>query len=218
VSGTPSTLAALRSLLAARFPEKSRQPGGGVPTGVRAIDDALGGGLPGGRLTEVVSAKPSSGGQTLLTQLLVNSRAARRRVALVDAADGFAPETVPPDALRHLVWVRCQNVAQALAAADVLVRDGNFSVVILDARGCDERELRRTPASGWYRLQRATEISTVAVLVQTTCPVVPAVPARLVLHTPQILGCQRLARDTLATQLIVEITRGHADTAEERAG
>jgi hypothetical protein len=208
----------LRSLLAARFPEKSRQPGSGVPTGVRAIDDALGGGLPGGRLTEVVSAEPSSGGQTLLAQLLVNTRVTRQRVALVDAADGFALESVPSDALRHLVWVRCQNAAQALAAADVLVRDGNFAVVILDMRGCDERELRRTPATGWYRLQRATEISTVAVLVQSTCGLVPAVPARLVLHSAQALGSRRVARDTLATRLVVKITRGHAEKAEERTG
>jgi hypothetical protein len=208
----------LRSLLAARFPEKSRPSGCGVPSGVRAIDDALGGGLPGGRLTEVVSAKPSSGGQTMLAQLLVNTRITRQRVALVDAADGFVPESVPSDALRHLVWVRGQSAAQALAAADVLVRDGNFAVVILDVRGCDERELRRTPATGWYRLQRATEMSTVAVLVQTTCAIVPAVPARFVLRSVQALGSRRVARDILATQLVVEIARGQADAAEERTG
>ena len=189
-----------------------------MSSGVRAIDDALGGGFPGGRLTEVVSAKPTSGGQTLLAQLLVSTRVTRQRVALVDAADGFAPESVPPDALRHLVWVRCQNAGQALAAADVLVRDGNFAVVILDVRGCDERELLRTPATGWYRLQRAAGTSTVAVLVQTTCALVPAVPVRLVLRSAQALGSRRVARDILATQLVVEIARGHADAAEERAG
>jgi hypothetical protein len=208
----------LRSLLAARFPEKSRRPGGGVPTGVRAIDDALGGGLPGGRLTEVVSAEPSSGGQTLITQLLLNTRLTRQRVALVDAVDGFAPESVPPDALRHLLWVRCREGTQALAAADVLVRDGNFAVVILDVRGCDERALRRTPATGWYRLQRAIEMSTVALLVQTTCALVPTVPIRFVLRSAQTLDCRRLARDILATRLAVEITRGRVDVAEERAG
>ena len=218
VPESPVTLSALRSLLAARFPEKPRQPGCGVSTGVTAVDEALGGGLPGGRLTEVVSAEPSSGGQTLLAQLLVSTRVARRRVALVDGADGFAPESVPPDALRHLVWVRCQNVAQALASADVLVRDGNFAVVALDLRGCDHRELRRTPATIWYRLHRAAETSGVAVLVQTTYPLVPAVAARLVLRSTQALSSRRMAREVLAAQLVVEVARGHPDLAEERTG
>ena len=39
----PARLAALRTLLAARFPEKTRGRGCGVPTGVASIDEALGG-------------------------------------------------------------------------------------------------------------------------------------------------------------------------------
>jgi hypothetical protein len=39
-----------------------------------------------------------------------------------------------------------------------------------------------------------------------------------VLGSAQALGSQRVARDAIATQLVVEITRGHADAAEERAG
>lgn len=183
MSGSSSALSALRSLLAARFPERTRPAGYGVPTGIPAIDDAFGGGLPAGQLTEVVSDEPSSGGQTLLAQLLANTRVMRRRMALVDGDDGFAPESVPPDSLRHLVWIRCREVAQALASADVLVRDGNFAVVVMDLRGCEEHALRRTPASTWYRLHRATEASAVAVLVQTTFALVPAVPARLVLRS-----------------------------------
>ena len=135
----PVNLAGLRALLAGRFPEKARRSDHGVPTGVPAVDDALGGGLPAGRLTELVSAAPSSGGQTVLARLLVATRAARVRVALVDGADGFAPEAVPADALRHLVWVRGRDLADAMAAADLLVRDGNYAVLVLDLRGCAAR-------------------------------------------------------------------------------
>ena len=170
MSGSASTLSALRSLLAARFPEKNRRPAGCVPTGVAAVDEALGGGLPVGRLTEVVSAVASSGGQTLLTRLIEETRVARRRIALVDGADGFAPESVSADALRHVVWVRGQDLAQALASADVLVRDGNFAVVVVDLRGCDERALRKTPSATWHRLHRATEAGATAVLVVGDLP------------------------------------------------
>lgn len=150
-----------------------------VPTGIGRIDRALNGGLRAGLLTELVSAAPSSGGQSVLTGLLAATRAARGRVALIDGADGFEPAAVPPDHLRHLVWVRCEKTEQAFAAADILVRDGNYAAVVVDLRGLDEQSLRRTPAGVWYRLQRATEGGSAAVLVQTEFPLVPAVPWRL---------------------------------------
>jgi hypothetical protein len=214
----PTTLAALRSLLAARFPEKPRRLVGAIPTGVAAVDKALAGGLPVGRLTELVSTAPSSGGQTVLTHLLASTRSARQRVALVDGADGFAPGTVPPDVLRHLVWVRCRTPAEALAAADLLVRDGNYAVIALDLRGLAERALRKQPATAWYRLQRAAEGGAAAVLVLTPHPLVPAVPWRLVLRTPLTIEHVRTPREVLAARLAVETDRGHAAAQEELAG
>src|SRR5580658_2921995 len=170
---SPTPLAALRSLLIARFPEKTRQTSGVVATGVRAIDDALGGGLPAGRMTELVSPAPGTGGQTVLAQLLCATRGARQRLALIDGGDGFVPADGPPDALRHLVWVRGRTAAEALAAA-----------VVLDLRGLPERALWKTPATLWHRLRCATEGGPVAVLVQSPAPLVPAVPWRLVLGLP----------------------------------
>jgi hypothetical protein len=218
VAPPSQTVSALRSLLAARFPERARRPGGGVPAAVRPIDDALGGGLPAGRLTELVSAVPSGGGQTVVARLLAATQAARQRMALIDGADGFAPESVPAGALRHLVWVRCRAPGQAFAAADLLVRDGNYAVVVLDLRGCAERALRRTPAAAWYRLQRAAECGTVAVLVQTTSPLVPAVPWRLVLDTPLSLADAGEPREAVADRLSVRTERSHAQAMEVLAG
>jgi hypothetical protein len=218
VAQAPSKITALRSLLSARFPEKARKPGGGVRTGVPAVDEALGGGLPPGKLTELVSAAPSSGGQTILVRLLAATRAARQRVALVDAGDGFAPESVPADALRHLVWVRSRTLAAALSAADVLVRDGNYAVVAIDVRGVPAATLRRSPAAGWYRLQRTAECGTAAVLVQTPFELVPAVPWRLVLRSPRGLADAGLSQQVLASRLEIETVRGHGTAAEEGAG
>jgi hypothetical protein len=184
VSGPPQTVSALRSLLAARFPEKApeggRRGGGGH---ARSLDEALGGGLPAGRLTELVSAVPSSRRPDGRRPA---SSPPRRRPASGSRsstrADGFAPDAVdarppaPPGLGRA-----ASSPEQAFAVADILVRDGNYAVLVLDLRGCAERALRRTPASTWYRLQRAAEGGSVAVLVQTTIPLVPAVPWRLVL-------------------------------------
>jgi hypothetical protein len=218
VPGPSQTVSALRSLLAARFPERARRPCGGPAAAVPAIDDALGGGLPAGRLTELVSAVPSGGGQTVIARLLGAAQAARQRVALVDGSDGFAPGAVPEDALRHLVWVRCRAPAEAFCAADILVRDGNYAAVVLDLRGCAERVLRRTPASTWYRLQRAAESGSVAVLVQTTSPLVPAVPCRLVLDTPLSLAAADMPRECVADRLAVRAERSHTPAAEALAG
>jgi hypothetical protein len=201
-----------------RFPEKTRGRCGGVSAAVRSIDDALGGGLPAGRLTELVSAVPSGGGQTVVAKLLAATQAARQRMALIDGADGFAPEAVPVGVLRHLVWVRCRAPEQAFAAADILVRDGNYAAVVLDLRGCAERMLRRSPASAWYRLQRAAEGGSVAVLVQTTSPLVPAVPWRLVLDTPLSLADVGAPREAVAGRLAVRTDRSHAQAIESLAG
>ena len=213
----PITLSALRSLVAARFPATTRKHGSAVPTGVKGVDDALGGGLPAGRLTELVSEAPSSGGQLVLARLLITTRAARQRIALIDGADGFAPETMPADALRHLVWVRARSLSEALAAADVLVRDGNYAAVVIDLRGIAERVLRRTPATEWHRLHRAAESRPAAVLVQTVFPLVPAVPWRLALRVPQGLARRGAPQGQLAAELKVETVRGHV-RLEELAG
>ena len=185
---------------------------------VRAVDDALGGGLPAGCLTELVSAVPSGGGQTVIAGLLSATQEARQRIALVDGSDGFAPEAVPADVLRHLVWVRCRAPEEALAVADLRVRDGNYAAGLLDLRGCAERALRRTPASLWYRLQRAAEGGSVAVLVQTQSPLVPAVPSRLVLDAAFSLADAGAEREDMAGRISVRMERAHAQPAEELAG
>jgi hypothetical protein len=208
----PQTLAALRTLVSAWTPPP-RRTGAGVPTGVRAIDDALAGGLPPGRLTELVSA-PGAGGQTVLARLLASGRAARRRIALIDGTDAFAPEALVPDDLRHVVWARARRLAEALAVADILVRDGNFAVVVLDLRDIPRRELQRTPAASWHRLHRLAGQQPAAVLVQTSHPTVPAVPWRLALPAPAPWPRRLPPRDELADQLQVEVSRGHAAAGE----
>jgi hypothetical protein len=165
--GSPENLQALRRLLAERFPQAAPRPAATLPSGVAAIDDAGEGGLPLGGITEVVSLAPSTGAQLLISRLLDATRMRRMRAALVDAFDAFDPQSHEPSLLQHLVWVRCRTLDEAMHAADILVRDTNFSLVMLDLRGVGSRALRRVPPTTWYRLQRALERTDMAMVVFT---------------------------------------------------
>ena len=181
----PPSVAALRQLLAERFPSVHRTAGRVLPTELPAWDEPAGGGLPLGAVTEVVCASPSCGGQLLLGQLLAVTRARRQRVALVDCTDAFDPASFPADLLAHLVWVRGnQDVAAALAATDLLARDANLGLVLLDLRRAALTALRRTPPTLWYRLQRAVEGTDLALVVETPCPLVASAQLRFELTRP----------------------------------
>ncbi|PTX90944.1 hypothetical protein [Opitutus sp. ER46] len=203
----PAKLSALRRLLADRFPsvpgtgaEPLAPPARGLPTGIPAIDDTAGG-LPLSAVTELVCAAPSCGSQLLIGALLSRTRTTRTRVALVDSADSFDPESFPPDHLAHLLWVRCRQTAEALQAVDLLARDANLGLVVLDLRLAPEADLRRTPATQWYRLQRAVEPADLALVVVTPRAAVPSAQLRLVLETSQPTAAWDEDRAALTRQL-----------------
>jgi hypothetical protein len=194
MSAAAEKLADLRRQLTARFPAIPRKPGRTFPTGLPALDD-IAGGLPLGAVTEFVCTAPSCGSQLLIGELLAATRSQRIRLALVDASDSFDPCSFPPDLLVHLVWVRC-TTATALPAADLLARDANLGLVILDLRRDAEAELRRTPSTTWYRLQHAAESADLALVVLTPRPSVPSAQLRFVLnqsHTAAALTTERPA-------------------------
>jgi len=177
------TPAALRALLAGRFPSCGPRHGAmapdGLPTGLPAIDAA--GGLPRGAVTELTCPASGGGASLLLGGLLAASRAGGGRVALVDPHNAFDPDSFPATTLQHLVWVRCPTPDQALAAADLLVRDANFNRVVLDLRRLPEPALRRIPATHWHRLRLAAETAGNTLLVQTAVAAVPGTRLRLAL-------------------------------------
>ena len=181
----PEKLATLRHLLAERFPTVpgAAGPFDGLraarilPTGIPALDEVTGG-LPLGALTEIVCTAPSCGGHLLFGQLLAATRTNRTRVALIDSTDSFDPASFDEDLLPHLVWVRCAGTAMALSAADLLARDANLGLVVLDLRRAPAADLRRIPATQWYRLQRAVEPADLALVVETPRACVPSAQVR----------------------------------------
>jgi hypothetical protein len=202
----PEKLAALRHLLAERFPTVPRTVGRALPTGIAAIDEAAGG-LPLSAVTEIVCAAPSSGGHLLVAQLLAVTRVANQRVALIDSSDSFDPGSFPRDLLAHLLWLRCSGTTMALQAADLLARDANLSLVILDLRNAPESDLRRIPGPQWYRLQRAVEPTDLALVIETPRASVPSAQLRLILNTSHRFDALERERARLSAELTPTLSR-----------
>ena len=161
------TIQQLRELLARRFPAPARRHGLFFPTGVQRLDEALGGGLWKGRLTEISTPPDAGGCLSILNAILRSCAVERRPVALIDGADGFDPQPLDADTLAHLLWVRCRNMGEFLKATDLVLRDGNVPIVLLDLRGSGRGELRKIPNTTWHRLERVAGQSAVACLVAT---------------------------------------------------
>jgi RecA/RadA recombinase len=198
---------ALRRLLDERFPAARRRESRTVPTGVPALDRLLSGGLHTGTLTEFVSAVASGGCQSSVGSLLLSTRLARQRVALIDAAGSFDLEGFDDDGLAHLVWVRCASLGDCWRAADLVARDPNYAVVVIDVRGWPERALLRTRDSIWVRLQRAAEQAETAIAIQTTTPLVPNAARRVVFAQPLNGEALTQSRLTLLGTIEVELQR-----------
>ncbi|HLZ90946.1 MAG TPA: hypothetical protein VKQ28_04460 [Candidatus Acidoferrum sp.] len=128
-----------------------------VSTGVPQVD-ALTGGLPRGAMTEICGA-PSSGRTSLLLAALASRTADGEVCALVDARDSFDPLTAAASgiALKKLLWVRCQNIDQALRATDLLIQAGGFGMVAIDLSDVPAKIVRQVPLNAWFRFRRAVE-------------------------------------------------------------
>ncbi len=201
MSAAPEKLAALRSLIAERFPTASRREGARLPTGIADVDEPTEGGLPTASLTELTTCVASSGSHLILGQLLAITRQNRQRAALIDPGNCFDPESHPAADLAHLIWARGGNVVTALSVTDLFARDANLGLVVLDLRDAPATELRRVTAPLWYRLQRAVEGTELTLLVITPRPLVPSTSLRLQLNQPHDLPRLESDRPTILPQL-----------------
>ncbi len=200
-----STIIDLRNVLAARFPQARPTPAARLATGLPALDHACGGGLPKSALTELTTPQPSGGAASLIHLLLANAQRERSFVALVDGRDSFDPASAGAARLRHLLWVRCTKTMDAVKAADLLLRDGNFPIVVLDLVLNAADELRKIPQTSWYRLQRLVETIPTACLVLTRRSMISSAQLKLVLENRWTLP--DLQRDNSATPLRFAVQR-----------
>ena len=201
----------LRELLASKFPASCARPPARMLTGVDVLDDLLGGGLAKAALTEVICPLQSAGSGTLIHALIEAAKSSKQPLGLVDGANSFDPDGLQNDQLASLLWVQCMEPKQAIQAADLLLRDGNLALVILDLVMCPVRDVQAIPSSSWYRLQRVTEGNGSVALVFTPIPVVASAACTLRLDH----GFELPALDRLRDQLTASL---HFQTVHSRAG
>ncbi len=195
---------ALRAKLAADFPSRRVVEVGRVPTGVAALDDG-GGGLLRGAVSEFAGSLGC--GSLFLQAVLEATRMAGCAVGLVDGGGTFEPEDWDADLLRRLLWVVAMEERPALKAADLLLRDGNLPVVVLDLQGLPERELRKIPVSAWHRFQRVAEGTETVFVVVTPRPMVEGARERMTAGPRWGLDVMGRLRGELLARMEVRVTR-----------
>ncbi len=112
-----------------------------LPTGIAALDAALtGGGLPRGRLSEVVAA-PGGGATALAWQWVAHALQTGIWAAVIDARGTLAPQDWAPFAAHEGAWIiHPPTPARAAWCADIVLRSGAFGLVVLDSPPALARE------------------------------------------------------------------------------
>ncbi len=193
----------LRNLLAERFQHPPALTGGKIR--IPLLDRATDGGLRKGAITEIISPNASAGSALVIHSLLQIAQRDRFFLAVIDGRDSFDVQSVDAGTLQHLLWVRCEKATEAVKAADFLLRDGNFPLVILDLVLNPAEELRRIPATSWYRLQRLVEPAPTAFVVMSRHNMVASARTKIVLENRWTLS--DLPRDTPSAQLHFKVRR-----------
>jgi hypothetical protein len=197
----------LRNLLAERFPHFVVPQRPRLITGLSLLDEATSGGLPQGAITELISPYLSNGSGSLIYALLHAAHRDRYFLALIDGRDSFDPKPLGNFRLRHLLWIRCLEAIEAVTAADLLLRDGNFPIVILDLVLNPPEELRRIPQTTWYRLQRLVELAPTAFVVLTRHGTISSAHLKLILESSKSL--EDLHREDGVLELKIRLQRIH---------
>src|SRR5205807_5865427 len=204
---TPAVIIDLRKALSERFPQRPAPAASVLTTGLSFLDQTSGGGLPRSAITELITPRASGGSASLIHALLQSAQRDRHFVALIDGSDSFDPGSSDNSALRHLLWIRCRKASDAIKAADLLLRDGNFPLVIVDLMLNTAQELRKIPQTSWYRLQRLVEAVPTACLVINRQGVVSSAQLKIVLENSWTL--ETLENENAISDLRFPIQRSH---------
>lgn len=201
----------LRTLLTERFPAPTICRGNRLTTGLPALDRSPAGGLPKGGITELISPKRSAGSASLIASLLRSAQADSYFVALIDGCDSFDPQPLGNDCLQHLLWLRCRTTIEAIKAADLLLRDANFPLVIVDLVLNSSREVRKIPQTTWYRFQRLVETGGTAVLVLNRLGIVSSAELKILIENDWTL--RTMAQENAISNVRMGIRRSHFTTS-----
>jgi hypothetical protein len=207
----------IRELLRAKFPlaQAAAVKAETVHTGVDCLDQLE---MQPGRLHEIVCSSRGAGAGLLLGALLdAWGREMKMPVAVVDGADVFNPQDVAAETRERMLWLRCRNVEQAVKGADLLLRDGNISRVLMDVERCPFNSVRKIPAQAWHRLRLLAEKSGALCCIFTAFQTVPCARSRLLLKLPHRLDAMDRSRPELLAQLRGGVVRRAAGIGTEVA-
>jgi hypothetical protein len=197
----------LRKLLTERFPHPPITPATRLVTGLPFLDQAIGEGLLRGGITEVISPRKSAGSASIIYALIDGAYRDNYFMTLIDGRDSFDPCGLNNASLRHLLLVRCLKASEGIKAADLLLRDANFPLVIIDLMLNSPEELRKIPQTNWYRLQRLVEWAPTVCLVLTRYEMVGSAQLKLVLESSWNL--ETLEKQNAISQLRITVKRSH---------
>ncbi len=206
----------LRKLLTERFPHAPAAAATQLVTGLAFLDEAIGGGLPKGAITELISPEVSAGSASLIHALLETAQRDCYFLALIDGRDSFDPQPLGNACLGHLLWMRCTKALEAIKAADLLLRDGNFPLVIVDLVLNPWEELRKIPQTNWYRLQRLVESTSTACLVLTRQGRVSSAQLKIVLEN--VWSLESFEQEDAISRLRIRVQRSHLPREEIKIG
>jgi hypothetical protein len=185
-----------------------------IPTGITELDRALSdGGVPSGRLTEVQGAR-GSGRTTLIRHLVMTAVAARRWVAVIDGSRTLAPREWAEAGDSGRLWViRPPGADRSAWCADILLRSGAFSLVVLDSPPSLSRQVA-------VRLTRLAKEHDVALVVVGDTPVVGSavrlkVKRKATGHRPQATGTAESRVTSHESRISVVIEKGGSQHAVE---
>ena len=208
------SVVALRQQLAAILAPPRVGGAAAIPTGIEALDRALSdGGVPSGRLTEIQGAL-GSGRTSLVRQLVLTAVAERRWTAVIDSSRTLAPREWAEAGDSGRLWViRPPGADRSAWCADILLRSGAFSLVVLDSAPALPRQVA-------VRLTRLAKEHDVALVVVGDHPVIGSAVRLRVKRRRAEVRAQRITPHapcpvTQARSLTILIDKGGSQHAVE---
>jgi hypothetical protein len=211
----------LRQLLREKFPglrtradELPVKKRDGWATGITQLDQRLGGGFPKSAINEVIAPHRGSGSALLMLQVLRAATERNEFVAILDGRDSLDAASIEQRTLNHLLWIRCHTADEAIKATDLVLRDGNVQVVILDLAFNPGAQLQKIPSPTWYRFQRIVEESAATLLVFTPRAMISSAEVRVTLRSRFGLSAIEADQVKLTMELDFEVTEISEAAAE----
>ena len=192
-----------------------------LATGIAAVDLKTGG-IPKSALTQVC-ARPevSSGKTTLLLSLMAAVTRREEFCALVDSSDSFDPASAQASGVdsARMLWVRCahksgmRSLEQSFKAADIVVQNGGFGLIVVDLGNIEERAVRKIPLSTWFRFARVVEKMPTALVFLLSHPAAQSCAA-LTLYLSGTKACwqgtEKISHAHLLSSIECEVEIGRA--------